>query len=75
MIGLIIAAWAKGSRMISVGYAGSGTSGRENFPQGREPEHVSGLYSLVRNPLYWGNMLIFAGLLTVFAHPGPWSCS
>ena len=23
----------------------------------------------MRNPLYWGNMLIFAGLLTVFANP------
>ena len=28
-----------------------------------------GLYSLVRNPLYWGNGMIFSGLLTVYAQP------
>ncbi|MBE0665630.1 MAG: isoprenylcysteine carboxylmethyltransferase family protein, partial [Candidatus Aminicenantes bacterium] len=31
--------------------------------------NTSGLYSLTRNPLYWGNGLIFAGLLTVYAQP------
>ena len=54
--------------MISVGYAGSGTSGRENFLKA-ESLNTTGLYSLVRNPLYWGNGLIFAGLLTVYANP------
>ena len=34
-----------------------------------ESVNTSGLYSLVRNPLYWGNGLIFAGLLIVFANP------
>ena len=34
-----------------------------------ESLNTSGLYSLVRNPLYWGNGLIFAGLLTVYAQP------
>jgi hypothetical protein len=54
--------------MISVGYAGSGTSGRENFLKA-ESLNTTGLYSLVRNPLYWGNGFIFAGLLTVYAQP------
>jgi protein-S-isoprenylcysteine O-methyltransferase Ste14 len=68
VIGLIIACAGEGLRMISVGYAGSGTSGRENFLKA-ESLNSTGLYSLVRNPLYWGNILIFAGLLTLFAHP------
>ncbi|MEI6613397.1 MAG: isoprenylcysteine carboxylmethyltransferase family protein [Chrysiogenales bacterium] len=66
--GLIIALAGEGMRMISVGFAGSGTSGRENFLKA-ESLNSTGLYSLVRNPLYWGNGLIFAGLLTVYANP------
>jgi protein-S-isoprenylcysteine O-methyltransferase Ste14 len=66
--GLIAAFAGEGIRIHSVGYAGSGTSGRENFLKA-ESLNTSGLYSLVRNPLYWGNGLIFAGLLTVYAQP------
>ena len=68
VIGLLLAFAGEGVRMVSVGYAGSGTSGRENFLKA-ESLNSRALYSLVRNPLYWGNMLIFAGLLTLFAHP------
>jgi protein-S-isoprenylcysteine O-methyltransferase Ste14 len=66
--GLAVAFLGEGIRFISVGYAGSGTSGRENFLKA-ESLNTSGLYSLVRNPLYWGNIFIFAGLLTVYAQP------
>jgi protein-S-isoprenylcysteine O-methyltransferase Ste14 len=66
--GLLLALTGEFVRIVSVGYAGSGTSGRENFLKA-ESLNTSGLYSLVRNPLYWGNGLIFAGLLTVYAHP------
>jgi protein-S-isoprenylcysteine O-methyltransferase Ste14 len=66
--GIIVAFAGEGIRMISVGYAGSGTSGRETFLKA-ESLNTTGLYSLVRNPLYWGNGLIFAGLLTVYAQP------
>jgi protein-S-isoprenylcysteine O-methyltransferase Ste14 len=67
-IGLIVALAGEAIRMISVGYAGSGTSGRESFLKA-ESLNTSGLYSLARNPLYWGNTLIFAGLLTMYAQP------
>ncbi|MCX6558171.1 MAG: isoprenylcysteine carboxylmethyltransferase family protein [Candidatus Aminicenantes bacterium] len=67
-IGLIVAFAGEGIRMISVGYAGSGTSGRESFLKA-ESLNTTGLYSLARNPLYWGNTLIFAGLLTMYAQP------
>ncbi len=68
LIGLLLACAGEGIRMHSVGYAGSGTSGRENFLKAVSL-NSTGLYSLARNPLYWGNMLIFAGLLTLYANP------
>ncbi len=66
--GLALALLGEGMRIVSVGFAGSGTSGRESFLKA-DSLNATGLYSLVRNPLYWGNMLIFAGLLMVFANP------
>jgi protein-S-isoprenylcysteine O-methyltransferase Ste14 len=68
VIGLVVALLGEGIRAISVGYAFSGTSGRESFLKA-DSLNTSGLYSLTRNPLYWGNLLIFAGLLTVYAQP------
>jgi protein-S-isoprenylcysteine O-methyltransferase Ste14 len=68
MIGLAIAFLGEAIRSFSVGFAGSGTSGRESFLKA-DSLNTTGLYSLARNPLYWGNMLIFAGLLVAFANP------
>jgi protein-S-isoprenylcysteine O-methyltransferase Ste14 len=68
LIGLAVAFLGEGVRSFSVGFAGSGTSGRESYLKA-ESLNTSGLYSLVRNPLYWGNGLIFAGLLAVYAQP------
>jgi protein-S-isoprenylcysteine O-methyltransferase Ste14 len=66
--GLAVAFLGEGLRMASVGFAHSGTSGRESFLKA-DSLNTTGLYSLARNPLYWGNMLIFAGLLVAFANP------
>lgn len=54
-------------RVIAVGYAHSGTSGRESFLKA-DALNTTGIYSLVRNPLYIGNFLIFSGLVMVFAN-------
>ena len=67
-LGLAIAFLGEGVRYFSIGFAGSGTSGRESYLRA-ESLNTSGLYSLVRNPLYWGNGFIFAGLLAVYAQP------
>ena len=67
-LGLIVAVAGEAIRVHSVGYAGSGTSGRESFLKA-ESLNTTGLYSLARNPLYWGNTLIFAGLLIMYAQP------
>jgi len=68
LIGLAVALAGEGIRIVSVGFAGSGTSGRESFLKA-DSLNTTGLYSLVRNPLYWGNIMIFAGLLAAFANP------
>ena len=67
-VGLAAAFLGEGIRIHCVGYAGSGTSGRESYLKA-DSLNTSGLYSLTRNPLYWGNGLIFAGLLIVYAQP------
>ena len=66
--GLAVALLGEGVRAASVGFAGSGTSGRESFLKA-DSLNTTGLYSLSRNPQYWGNGLIFSGLLVVFANP------
>jgi protein-S-isoprenylcysteine O-methyltransferase Ste14 len=66
--GLALAVLGESMRIVSVGFARSGTSGRESFLKA-DSLNTTGLYSLARNPLYWGNLLIFAGLLIVFANP------
>ena len=66
--GLAVALAGEALRMASVGFAGSGTSGRESFLKA-DSLNTTGLYSLVRNPLYWGNVLIFSGLLAAYSNP------
>lgn len=67
LAGLAVAFLGEGVRIASVGFARSGTSGRESFLKA-DSLNTTGLYSLARNPLYWGNLLIFAGLLMAFAN-------
>jgi protein-S-isoprenylcysteine O-methyltransferase Ste14 len=55
-------------RIAAVGFSLSGTSGRENYLRA-DQLNTTGLYSLVRNPLYLGNILIYLGLLLVFSNP------
>lgn len=66
-LGLIISLIGESIRILAVGYAYSGTSGRERFLKA-DALNATGIYSLVRNPLYIGNFLIFTGLVIVFAN-------
>ncbi len=53
-------------RVITVGHAASGTSGRNTKRQVADTLNTTGMYSIVRNPLYIGNYLILLGFLAVF---------
>ena len=60
--GMLVSLMGLGVRFLAVGYARQGTSGRESYLRA-EALNTDGIYSWVRNPLYWGNILIFTGLL------------
>ena len=49
-------------RFFTVGFAPRGTSGRNTRGQVAETLNTTGMYSLLRNPLYLGNFLIWLGL-------------
>jgi len=67
LAGLLLALLGEAVRMLAVGYSAEGTSGREDYLRA-ESLNETGLYSLVRNPLYLGNLAIYGGLLLVYGH-------
>ncbi|WP_038098124.1 methyltransferase family protein [Thioalkalivibrio sp. HK1] len=50
-------------RVFTVAYVPKGTSGRTTKTQIADTLNTTGLYSVVRNPLYLGNCLIYLGIL------------
>ena len=50
-------------RCLVIGYVPRGTSGRNTQSQVAQTLNTSGMYSLIRHPLYFGNFLIFLGLV------------
>ncbi len=65
LAGILISIIGELIRIMSVGFSYFGTSGRENYLRA-ENLNISGIYSIVRNPLYIGNVLMFSGLLIVY---------
>lgn len=55
-----------GVRFFTVGYAPTGTSGTNTHGQIAESLNTSGMYSIVRHPLYVGNFIIWFGLSAFF---------
>lgn len=51
-----------GIRILTVGHAPKGTSGRNTSGQIAETLNTTGIYSLVRHPLYLGNYVMWIGV-------------
>ncbi len=49
-------------RILTVGYAPKGTSGRNTREQKAEELNTKGMYSIVRHPVYVGNFLVWLGM-------------
>ncbi|MCK4359481.1 MAG: hypothetical protein KAW92_12230 [Candidatus Cloacimonetes bacterium] len=49
-------------RCITIGYVPKGTSGRNTKRQVAEALNTTGIYSILRHPLYFGNFIIFLGI-------------
>lgn len=56
-------------RALTVGFTPKGTSGRNTEQQVAETLNVTGIYSVVRHPLYLGNFLMWLGIMMF---PGIW---
>jgi len=67
-LGFLLALTGAATRIISAGYARPFTSGRENYLKA-ESLNTSGFYSIVRNPLYVGNFLVYNGVLVAYSSP------
>ncbi len=65
--GLLISLLGETARMVAVGWSFGGTSGREAYLRA-DHLNTAGVYSLTRNPLYIGNILIFSGLSLAFGN-------
>ena len=60
-IGLSISLLGECIRIITVAFTPAGTSGRNTKQQQAASLNQTGIYSIVRHPLYLGNFLIFLG--------------
>jgi len=59
---LAVALLGEGMRFFTVGYVPRGTSGRNTKGQVAEMLNTTGMYAVVRNPIYLGNFIIWFGL-------------
>ncbi len=59
---LAISLFGLGIRAHAIGHAPRGTSGRNTDKQEADSLNTTGLYSVVRHPLYLGNFLIWFGI-------------
>ena len=52
-------------RIITVGHIHPGTSGRNTKYQEADNLNIAGMYSIVRNPLYLGNIIMYMGVIFI----------
>jgi protein-S-isoprenylcysteine O-methyltransferase Ste14 len=64
---LAVSFFGLGIRIFTIGHTPEGTSGRNTETQDAKGLNTTGLYSVMRNPLYLGNFFIYLGI-SLFAH-------
>jgi protein-S-isoprenylcysteine O-methyltransferase Ste14 len=64
---LIIAFLGLGVRVLTIGYTPKYSSGRNTRTQRADVLNTTGMYSIVRHPLYLGNFIIWLGI-SLFLH-------
>lgn len=64
---LLVSFFGLGIRAFTVGYTPKATSGRNTKEQVANTLNMTGIYSIVRHPLYLGNFFMFLGVM-LFAH-------
>ena len=60
---VLVSFFGLGIRMVTIGFVPKGTSGRNVKEQRADSLNTSGIYSVVRNPLYMGNYFICLGFV------------
>lgn len=63
---LLITTVGLACRIMVAGFAPKGTSGRNTVRQYATSLNTTGMYSIVRHPLYFANFLIFVGFVLLF---------
>lgn len=63
---LFISFLGLGIRVFTIGFTPSGTSGTNTRKQIADKLNTTGMYSMVRNPLYLGNFIIWFGIAMFF---------
>lgn len=63
---MFISCFGIGIRALTIGYAPKGTSGTNTRGQVADALNTTGMYSIVRNPLYLGNFIIWFGIALFF---------
>lgn len=64
---LLVSFFGLGVRIFTVGHTPKATSGRNTKEQVADTLNITGVYSLVRHPLYLGNFFMFLGVM-LFVH-------
>jgi len=64
---LVISLLGLAIRIFTVGHVPKGTSGRNTKRQRAKALNTTGMYSLMRHPLYLGNFMVWLGI-SLFAH-------
>ena len=62
ILSIIISFFGMSVRFYTVGITPAGTSGRNRSKQIADKLNTRGMYSITRNPLYFGNYLIWLGI-------------